>query len=344
MAEGETGSPAERLGLTGELYQEFCAQLERAGPPSAPPSTDYPDAMLAGLGVPPEDWAQLRDSAPDPDAQPELWWVLERLHQRLIAGMGDAGAPVGYWPPLPAELGLAGRLLFAHAYLSAVPAAQAHHRALGIDPAISAATLRDLGRRFRLAREFTGETGFDAPFWPELHVRGLLYELGRLQFNLMRIRAPGHWQWYDESAPEAQRTGWRSGDAALGVHIPETGPLDPAAVGASLAAARDFFARHFPDDTRRVGICTSWLLDPQLAEVLPETANIVRFQRRFTLIDGEWPGDHDVLSFVFKRRANWPMTDADFAGLPRRTRLQRALLDRLESGGHWHVRTGWLEL
>ena len=56
------------------------------------------------------------------------------------------------------------------------------------------------------------------------------------------------------------------------------------ACDASFAWAPRFFARHFPEDDYRVATCGSWLLDEQLAEYLPETSNIVQFQRRFRLV------------------------------------------------------------
>ena len=87
-----------------------------------------------------------------------------------------------------------------------------------------------------------------------------------------------------------------------------------------------------------VATCTSWLLDPYWGEVLGEGSNIVRFQRRFTLVGEGSSGEGDVFRFVFG------MARVDVGAAPRRTRLDRAVVERLESGGGLRVCTGWLPL
>nr|WP_246001771.1 hypothetical protein [Allorhizocola rhizosphaerae] len=70
------------------------------------------------------------------------------------------------------------------------------------------------------------------------------------------------------------------------MHIPECcGPLPPAACDVAFARAAEFFPRHFPDEPYEVAVCMSWLLDPALADHLPAESNIVRFQRRFAIVD-----------------------------------------------------------
>ena len=88
----------------------------------------------------------------------------------------------------------------------------------------------------------------------------------------------------------------------IDTHIPEAGPLTPAAVDESFARAEALFARHFADHPATELHCRSWLLDPYLAEVLPADSNLVRFQRRWELYGEPEPGDHDAVFFVFRRR------------------------------------------
>jgi hypothetical protein len=64
----------------------------------------------------------------------------------------------------------------------------------------------------------------------------------------------------------------------------------------------------------------------------------MRFQRRFTLTDDAVVDDHEPLRFIFRR------VPADLGELPRDTTLQRALVDHLERGKHWRIRTGWFPL
>ena len=96
---------------------------------------------------------------------------------------------------------------------------------------------------------------------------------------------------------------------------------------------------HIPELGRYTAFsCGSWLLDPQLLEYLPGDSNIVRFQRRFELEPYEEPegldADVEVLRFVF-RTLTTPLDR-----LPRRTVLQRAIVDHLRAGRHWYWRRG----
>ena len=118
----------------------------------------------------------------------------------------------------------------------------------------------------------------------------------------------------------------------LSTHIPQSGPLDPAAVDASFVAAQRFFARHFPEFPTTELHCGSWLLDPHLAEALPEASNIAGFARRWRLYGEPMAGDEDALFFTFHRRG-----DVDLSQLPRDTTLQRVIIDRLRAGRHWQL-------
>ena len=251
------------------------------------------------LGLDPEDAAAVR-AASFPPAR------VERYAAELRAAIGGRER-LEDWPA-------AEPLFYPHVFLAALPDARAFHAERGIADEVSWATLADLGRVMRIHRGAKGEPGLDEENWLKLHWRGLLFELGRLQFD----------RWKRDT---------------LGVHIPVGGPLDPAAVDDALARARPFFDRHFPEDGYRTAVCTSWLLDPQLAEVLPADSNIVRFQRRFELLEeGAYEGDEDVFKFVFRR------VDPPLDELPQRTTLERALVAHLRAGGHWQVRKGRLQL
>ena len=199
-----------------------------------------------------------------------------------------------------------------YAYLALAGVVTGYHRDRGIADSVSRVTLADLGRNLAVDRRMHGEGWPVMQSWLTLHVRGGVYELGRLQHQ--------------------------RGGTAIGLHIPESGPMTPEAVTASLDEARAFFLRHFPDEPYTEFSCGSWLLDPQLLEYLPGDSNIVRFQRRFELEPYEEPegldADVEVLRFVF-RTLTTPLDQ-----LPRRTVLQRAAADHLLAGRHWFWRRG----
>jgi hypothetical protein len=179
-------------------------------------------------------------------------------------------------------------------------------------------------------RHATG--GLSLMSWLMPHFRGVLYQLGRLQFQRARLGTR------TGRAVAAAGVGHGPGSPVLEVHIPAFfGPLSPRACDESFARARRFFPRHFPEETYQVAACHSWLLDEQLTEYLPEDTNLIRFQRRFQPAYQPDPHD-DVLQFVFGR--DGPDLDA----LPRRTTLERAVTDHLKAGRHWNGGAGWLQL
>jgi len=288
------------------------------------PDSTYLPAIFERLGISREDQQEILTAWPSSDADPETWDSLERAYETLVKDVGGF-APLDL--PGPAvETTPLGRYFFVYVYLGALAEVRRFHARRRIPDDISWATLSDLGRNLKRDRLLLGDGGLRTSGWLTLHFRGAIYELGRLQFNRMEVRA-AH-----------VANAFREGDAALGIHIPESGPLTPEACEDSFARAQPFFARHFPETPTRLGICTSWLLDPQLADYLAPNSNIVRFGRRFTLVGDGYEGDADVLRFVFHRIA--PGID----DLPERTTLERALVAHLRAGKHWQTRTGWLEI
>ncbi|MFG1869720.1 acyltransferase domain-containing protein [Micromonospora arborensis] len=283
--------------------------------PSAPlPAKADAPAILDRLAVLPDDAAEIMAGWPDPDSPlwtPELRWLLDRSIALVRADLGGHGW-LSPGPELPRERGPAWRHLYVYAYLALVEVARGYHRDHDIPDATSWSSLADLGRNLAIDRRMHREGWPVMQSWLTLHVRGSVYELGRLQHH--------------------------PGDGAIGLHVPDTGPLTPEAVAASLDDARAFFPRHFPDEPYTAFSCGSWLLDPQLREYLPEGSNIARFQQMFELApyqeqDGP-DADVEVLRFVF-RTLSTPLDQ-----LPRRTLLQRAIVDHLKAGRHWHWRHG----
>lgn len=288
------------------------------------PTTEEADALLRQLNFDDADRLDVLAAMPSPDSQPGLWELLERTYQSLRGQIGEIDGEYMSMPTFPPELADRERYFWIFVYLAAVPDIRRWHTERGVPDGISWETLADLGRHVRLYRRRNGRLGLDTQGWMGLHFRGALYALGRLQFEL-RV-----WRW------ECVWPG--GGNRVLAVHIPESGPLDPAACDESFAAAAEFFPRLFPEYASRIATCNSWLLDDQLLEYLPCDSNIVRFQRRFALLEGGRDGDDSVLHFVFSKRLS------DMPEIQPRTTLERAILKHIAEGRHWRTRTGWLEI
>lgn len=289
------------------------------------PAPDVAREILGSLDVAADAIEDFVSGMPSAGSDPEAWWVLERLYHELVAP--DGSEPL-WWPwPTPTADPLT-RFFHLYVFVAAVPHARRLHAERGIDDEISWGTLRDITLQVENFRKQHGRPGLNTAFWLSQHFRGGIYLLGRLQFNLWKVVFdPG------------DGSGFKEGDPALGVHIPALGPLTPAACDDSFEQARNFFPRHFPEHQVRVATCGSWLLDDQLVEYLPESSNIIQFQRRFTSAPN-WhlPGDDDVIRFVFG------YVPPSLDDLPQETTLQRAAVEHIRSGRHWKIRNGWVEL
>ncbi|GAB2696298.1 acyltransferase domain-containing protein [Thalassiella azotivora] len=312
--------------------------------------TDLPE-RLAVLGFTEADAADAvaaaRRALGDPEAVATLTSVVGRLQERIGAflddGAGRWAAPFdhadpdesdadgadsdGTTPDAAAQRGVLALL----ALVATADDVRDWHRTCGIDASATHDTLADLGRHVAQHRRVFGRLGLEAPHRLLPHWQGSLHQLGRLQLDLQRVRTGGR---RGASLPEPLR----SQPWLLSVHIPDTGPLRSRDVDASLARAVPFFTTHLGAETAYAR-CTSWLLDPHLATVLPPESHVVRFQRRFTPFGEPSVGDDDAVYFTFGRRGL-----SDLRDLPRDTVLRRAVLDRIEAGDHWYLVQGWTAL
>jgi len=242
------------------------------------------------------------------------------------AAMESIRRSFGSFNEIPVEETTQDEFVWLTAYLLLTPTVVEWHREQGIPDEVMRDTLADVGRHVAISRRVTGEFSLQTWRWLLHHFTVRIFALGRLQFALQRatlgvdgVFAPGDW--------------------ILAVHIPESGPLLPAAVDASLEQARAFFPRFFPDKPVSVVTCDSWMLDPFLIERTTPTSNIGSFIRRFSPIGHFSVGHTDALYFVFRTR------DLDLVPtLPRETSLQRAVIERLELGQSWEVHWGYLLL
>ncbi len=271
---------------------------------------------------------------PDPREHPKLWRHLEQCYHDLTSSMGSGLPANGYlgFPAIPTDPDPVARHLYVWLYLAVLPKTLHYHAERGIERRRSWETLSHLGPMMAEHRSVHGLSGIGRfeQWCPPLKFRGAEYRLGRLEYDRGRGELPDG------------TTGF-----LLNTHIPSGAPLSPDSCDESLDLARMFFNRHFPEEPISQLVCHSWLLDPQLTEYLPERSNIVRFLHRFELkplASGDRDcSDGDMLEYVFGRPSQKdPVTAGLLAQLPQSTSLQRAYVAHLQSGRHWHLRTGWI--
>ena len=117
------------------------------------------------------------------------------------------------------------------------------------------------------------------------------------------------------------------GDPVIALHIPRNKKFTPDIVDASLKEAVEFLQANYPEEQCEVFRCCSWMCDPQLIDLLPETSNIAHFCKRFTPIAIKDDG-RDTIRNVFHIDDEHP----DYNTLPEDTSLFRILKEHYKSG------------
>jgi hypothetical protein len=290
--------------------------LEAGGRPSDGLQMSEADLRdrLTRLDVPPHTHDEIVETWHTVRTIPEALWLIERLYHQLTLRHGRPYPPG--WPAPVVRDDPVSRYFHVFVFIASVPDVLSRHAERNIDPEITWETLRDLGLQVAHHQARFGLAGFDGAFWLWQHFRGEIFRLGRLQFNHMDL----------------------DGEPVLDTHIPALGPLTPQECDGSFDTARRFFPTHFPEVAYERAHCHSWLLDPQLAQYLPPSSNIVKFQERFTLDEETGPGKNiDVIRFAFGR-------DVDIDDIPQTTSVEKAIVEHIRSGQNWHFRRGWLDL
>lgn len=194
-------------------------------------------------------------------------------------------------------------------------------------------SLRDLGTKMKECRDVYEVTGIFVGAWHDRFLNMSRFALGRLQFEL--VKYPLEKEYTDGE--------WtvRKGDTVINVHIPSTGPLKKEDADEAFALAEAFYRGElfgeagcpgkFPErqipEGPAVFVMESWLLDPDLIELLPE-GNMKEFVRRFSLV--YWEKNERFLDGWRIFGSEWEKAVKE---LPRRTKLQRAIADYLQKGG-----------
>lgn len=104
----------------------------------------------------------------------------------------------------------------------------------------------------------------------------------------------------------------------INIHIPADADMGRESLRKSYMAAREFFAKYYPEYGQSEMVCDSWLLSPVIAKMMPESSNIVRFQKAFDLLRVDDTNDSSI-RWVYGR------TDIPIHELPEHTSLQKKI-------------------
>ncbi len=198
-----------------------------------------------------------------------------------------------------------GHMKMLGCMLKASADAYSVYRELGIDDAIYVATMGCYTRFLKETFEISGTLDFDRYWWTTRQAGCHLFRIGALEYERKCLES----------------------DTVIAIHIPSDADLSPKAVEQSFEMARAFCDKIFPALSGRPFQCHSWLLDPQLKNMLSNQSNILNFQTRFEIYN---PGEisSEFIAWLYKRNP-----DTDLAKLPENTSLQRNVKKHLLSGG-----------
>lgn len=209
-----------------------------------------------------------------------------------------------------------------------------------------------------IPEEILLENLLDAPIWLEYHMENYsyagfqwrivewcrtLWEGNVLKFGRLQLETEGRYkEEYNtyrtkdgrilfSMAEEAQKD-WTllltKGDRLVSIHIPASGPLKKDLCIDSLRRMKEYLASYRKDIDYKAVRCSSWLLDPQLKEILPQSSNILAFQ---TLghVRASGTFDTETVGRVFGEKAILHGINA----VPHKTDMQKRLAAFAANGG-----------
>ncbi len=183
--------------------------------------------------------------------------------------------------------------------------------ARGIPREITVTTLKDANIWVQNHYDRFGTPGLLEFGWMALHAQGDLFRLGRLQFRAVKTDRAHVGEW------------------VLETHIPQGEPLDEQACLDSFAMAEEFFPKYFPEAKAECFDCCSWLLSPNLAYVMGDHSNVVKFMRMWKIKKIIYTQSEGTIGRVF----GFGSTRDQLPDLPENTSMQRKVKAFLLAGG-----------
>lgn len=126
----------------------------------------------------------------------------------------------------------------------------------------------------------------------------------------------------------------KAGDNTLNVHIPARKNLSKEKCEESYAYAKEIFRKYYPEYNYRAFMCISWMVDPQLKELIEHRTNLTDFLDRYLHFPRKSEGK-SVINFAFFKPIGTPIEQ-----LPEDTSLRRILKAHLQNGGRIYEQGG----
>lgn len=175
----------------------------------------------------------------------------------------------------------------------------------------------DLKWKAKECLENYGVWGIFVGWWTIGFFQMKRFAIGRLQFNVREFM-------YDVSA---NGLSFIKGQEYIDVHIPSSGPLNYDECQNAYKRAAKFFTDRYGLKNIIFG-CRSWLLSPDNKMILPESSNILKFMKDYTILEEK----KDVSNSNLWRIFNVMKMPENTAMLPNNSSLRRAFIKWLEDG------------
>lgn len=162
------------------------------------------------------------------------------------------------------------------------------YKSLGVPEDIIAETFRDVSLREKIHEKKTGKPGIskDDTLWFRHLINCEIFKIGVLQFQpfeMIYLDEEFLGEPYMEFSKE-QKEKLPSGAPVINCHIQQGAALSTESIKTSFADAQALLSKIYPESEFKAILCYSWLLYPDMINILPENSNIKAFAENFEII------------------------------------------------------------
>jgi hypothetical protein len=119
-----------------------------------------------------------------------------------------------------------------------------------------------------------------------------------------------------------------SDSIVMNTHIPRGPRMTLDSWFESIAAGFDFFESLAPPNiTLDAAVCFSWMFEPRLQQILPETSGLISLQKAVNLFPHATSGTNCGMYFIFGEN------EVDINSVPTDTSLRRGVVEHVKKGG-----------
>ncbi len=166
---------------------------------------------------------------------------------------------------------------------------------------------------------------FSQMMWGSYFMKGNLLQIGRLQYEIGVKNFDKLDKYFEEK------------HHYIYIHIPRDKDLNEEDVKESLCWADKYIKKYYSylKNEKLSYYTKTWLLSPEIKEILSNDSNIIKFQNKFNIIEYE-ENINDFLKFVF----GVVIDKVDYKDLPEKTTLQKGLKRKLLNNETLHLGVG----